>query len=1520
MPIDISGPDEIEVVGESFYREALKQVATAEDGKIARDRIAALVPDPGNTYDRNAVKVTIDEEQVGHLPKEVAAVVAAQVAELTQAHELVTARAEIRGSGMDLGFGIVLHLDLRKLNAAFDDEIEAEFESSVEFESLEPDYGAALIASAEESLAQAGAVPTQSAAGDQAGSQRRQTIERAVEKWKDELIDLTARNRLLYMRDLKSGSLSFDSSARESLLQLVAGKRVALSKLVPRSKLPESPAAKLTPFEDAVRRMRTIVRTARSYEEERGVRTLFLACGVATWRNDRASRPPAAPVLLVPLAIRARGAGQQDFELSLAGELEVNPTLLHMLKVEFNLELDDRELFEHSEMDGVIDTPEELGLAFNWLGEKCAGVPGWAIADRFFLGNFWYAKLPMVKDLERSLDALASHDVAAAFAGDGDARAKLIDQRGVSAAKAAGDVDNLAPGEEFNVLDSDSSQSLAIARARAGENLVLRGPPGTGKSQTIANLICSAIGEGKRVLFVAEKRAAIDAVTKRLNGAGLGDLVLDLHEGAESRKWLAAQLGVSLEAIRATETVVREAEEAQLSRARVVLGDHARELHLAHAPWQISVFGAQLQVLARGRPTVTTRLRGQDLEKVTGSRLAELGEALRDLLALEALSLRAKGSPWADAVIETSDAARGAEQALTNLVALLPKVEEEFTVAARDSGLGEPLAIVHAERLAAAWQAAASCTAVFDPKLFGVDLDQTLETLRPLQGSAVSRLVAAIGSSDYRAARSFVQEHLRSDQALDPRDLFAKLDECRQLQGLWRELRAGESVPAVPGNLATLVSDVQGLRQSAQQLGELAGHDLVSQPFAQLGPEVARLQAESETARILPAIHAARDAFGLVGLGGFLSELEGDQSLLSDATEELERLRWQSLADHLMMLPEADAVAAFRGGRHEQVSGDFREFDRRHVEATAQRVRRLAAEVAVAVQDRFPEQAQLVRDQAKRKRGHMPVRELFSQAPDVVTALRPCWVMSPLMVSQLIPSERAYFDIVVFDEASQVRPVDALTSMIRGEQLVVAGDERQLPPTAFFDATATSADDGADEKANSTEIADYESLLDVLMTLFQTEMLRWHYRSRDERLIGFSNQEIYDGGLTTFPGAVVGDVLKHEFVDGPALEGEARVSPDAEVRRVIELVVEHARDRPSESLGVIALGSPHAEAVEAALLMRIPEHPDLEPFFAEDKEERFFVKNLERVQGDERDAIILAVGYGKLPDGTLPHRFGPLNNAGGERRLNVAVSRAKRRMTVVSSFRADDIDPGRSGAHGVRLLRSFLAYAEEGGELNELAAKVSEPTALHRQIQTALTGAGYECTELLGTSADRIDIAVADPDTHSPAVAIEIDGDAYARRPSVRDRDRLRPEQLERLGWQHISTWSQDWYRDPATAARDLLERVGESLERAKAIKAGEESGVEEAAKEDPDGDLPIGPSPRDRGPRPNFPSGGQAITDWRQQDLVKLATWIESDGLLRTSEELKQELMREVGISRRGSRVVRVLDEVVASLRGSGS
>ncbi|HEY7949461.1 MAG TPA: DUF4011 domain-containing protein [Solirubrobacterales bacterium] len=1420
----------------------------------------------------------------------------------------VTASAEITGS-VSGRLGVVLALDLRRLGVVTVDET-----GVVE----DPSWDGAPAAMAEGDERSATPVKEEAptALEEKMSTLGRERIEKAVERWKSDLIDLTARNRLLYFRDLQTGSLSLDEANRDLLMRLIAGQGVALSKLVPRSLPPSSPLAKLTPFEDAVRRTRAITRTARSYEEERGIKTLFLACGLATWKSDRASRPPAAPVLLVPLDVRARGASQQDFELSIVGDLEVNPTLLHMLRVEHGIEVDEAELFEHAEVDGVIDTPEEMRLAFNWLGGRCANLPGWAIGERFILGNFWYAKLPMVRDLETSVDVIGSHDIAAAMAGDIDARGQVLAQRKATT-KAREDVDELPPASEFNVLDSDSSQSLAIARVLAGENLVLKGPPGTGKSQTIANLICSAIGEEKRVLFVAEKRAAIEAVTRRLEAVGLEDLVLDMHQGAESRKWLAAQLGVSLDTTATVAAPDQSASHSHLARTRETLRDHARELHREHEPWGISIFAAQARLLELGQPEVTTRLRGKDLERLSEERYAELLDALRDMISLDGLSLGARGSPWADAQVSSQEEVAEALALLEALASSVPKVEEELVSAAEGSGLPRPEDLAAAEALVELWGQVEDRASLFTPAIFDAELGTLLESVRPLEGSAIQRFLATVGSSEYRSALRVVREGLVEGVELEPGSLFAELSAAAALQDAWRAVCVADRAPSAPANTAALRQSLATIRADLEALGKIVGRELTAARLVETVAAVEALRAEGSTLAALPRVHRARHAFAEAGLTAFVSELEADQGLIATAELELDRLRWQSIVDQLMLSPTlAPTLAAFRGERHEQSIAAFRELDREHMRTSAQRVRRIAAEVAVRAQDRHPEEAQLVRAQAKRKRGHLPVRQLFSRAPNVVTALRPCWVMSPLMVSQAIPSDKANFDIVVFDEASQVRPVDALSSLIRGRQLVVAGDEHQLPPTSFFDQAPAS--NGADEETDegeASEVGDYESLLDVLMTLFDAEMLLWHYRSRDERLIGFSNQEIYGGSLTTFPGIVDGQVLRHVLVSDLPAEGELRVSPDAEVKQVIELVLEHARTRPEESLGVITLGIAHAEAIDAGLLARLPEHPELEDFFSEDREERFFVKNLERVQGDERDAIILAVGYGRTPEGTLPHRFGPLNHAGGERRLNVAVTRAKHRMTVVSSFSADEIDPARSSALGVKLLKAFLGYASTGGSVDADESK-GEGTIVHRMLAEALAAGGYETKSALGYSADRIDVAVIDPGTGQPAAALEIDGKTYAARPSVRDRDRLRAEQLERLGWKHLMVWSMDWYRDPAEAARRLVDRIAEQFD---GMDSGGIAG-DEGPSAGESGESSIATGRRERSPRPNFSSGGPLITDWRLQDLVALAAWIESDGLLRTSEELQREMMVELGIARRGARVARILDEVTALRRSTNA
>jgi hypothetical protein len=425
--------------------------------------------------------------------------------------------------------------------------------------------------------------------------------------------------------------------------------------------------------------------------------------------------------------------------------------------------------------------------------------------------------------------------------------------------------------------------------------------------------------------------------------------------------------------------------------------------------------------------------------------------------------------------------------------------------------------------------------------------------------------------------------------------------------------------------------------------------------------------------------------------------------------------------------------------------------------------------------------------------------------------------MSPLVVASILPVGR-WFDVVIFDEASQIPPAQAVSAISRATQVVVAGDERQLPPTSFF--TAAIDEDGTADAAEDLLTEGSESILDVLSAALPVRRLTWHYRSLDERLISFANAEMYDGELVTFPGTGDEAVVRLEVVDGsaPVQPGlEAIESTQAEVDRVVRLVLDHARTRPGESLGVIALGLKHASRIDEALRVAVASGARVGDFFDEDRAERFFVKNLERVQGDERDAIILSIGYGKTPHGRVLHRFGPLNLEGGERRLNVAITRARRRMTVVSSFTAADLDPARLKARGALMLRDFLLYAAQGGADPAMPAQTRQDSQgsvdgqgraveprtsldpLVADLAFRLRSEGLVVHTGYGTSAHRLDLVIEDPQHHGRLiVAVETDGLRYAAMSSTRDRDRLRVEQLRRLGWEHVRVWSTDLFRDPA--------------------------------------------------------------------------------------------------------------------------
>ncbi len=463
----------------------------------------------------------------------------------------------------------------------------------------------------------------------------------------------------------------------------------------------------------------------------------------------------------------------------------------------------------------------------------------------------------------------------------------------------------------------------------------------------------------------------------------------------------------------------------------------------------------------------------------------------------------------------------------------------------------------------------------------------------------------------------------------------------------------------------------------------------------------------------------------------------------------------------------------------------------------------------------------VIQREINKKRRHLPIRKLIEQAGRGVQAIKPIFMMGPMSVAKYLPPNSVEFDLVVFDEASQVKPVDAFGSIARAKQTVVVGDSKQLPPTSFFDAALEGDEDVYDS------VGDMESILSLFLAQGTPErMLRWHYRSEHDSLIAVSNSEFYDNRLVVFPSPGVNPFARglnlHHLPNNYYDRGATRTNV-GEAKEVAQAVMKHAREFPDLSLGVVAFSVAQRDAIEVQLELLRRIDPTCEEFFSAGRLEPFFVKNLENVQGDERDVIFISVGYGKNQDGYMAMSFGPLNKDGGERRLNVLISRAKKAMDVFSNFKAGDIDLNRSKARGVVALKNFLAYAETGNLEQPYSTDKDTDSPFEDAVIHALRSHGYQLEPQVGTAGFFVDIGVVNPDRPgSYLLGIECDGATYHSSRSARDRDRLRQEVLERLGWRLHRIWSTEWFRRPQVE----LERAIAAIEEA---RRRHEAGVEAA-------------------------------------------------------------------------------------------
>jgi hypothetical protein len=1227
---------------------------------------------------------------------------------------------------------------------------------------------------------------------------------------------------------------------------------------------------------------------ARTFAEEQGVNILYLALGFLEWVDEADPRKPSrcAPLVLVPASIERQSAADKFRIRWYEGEDPgANLTLEAKLDGEFKIRM--------PEFPDVNAPEFSLGAYFDAVEEAVRNQPGWRVRrDDILLGFFSFAKFLMYRDLDPvnwpEGGGIDEHPLVSGLLG-GEAALPPPSQAVIGEDAL---LDPHLPVEDLgHVVDADSSQTLAIHEARQGANLVIQGPPGTGKSQTISNLIAAAVLDGKKVLFLAEKMAALEVVKRRLDHIGLGPVCLEMHSNKVQKRAVLDELGRTLALPRPSALADPSPLHQSLQGARDALNRHCDRMHRKAMPGEVSAYesmGVLTRLRNRGNLPPAPGIELDRPETWTPAERIRRKNTVAQLAAwIDGHGLPAQ-HPWRDTAcppmlradadlllsrlqpaLDQLDAAQRAAQTFGHF----DNPETAWRIAGHlrgNPGLPSDSSI----RLPA-WKTRAADIAelirrggewlrlrselepiVAAPAAWDQDLRTTRHNLA-LHGDSFFAFL--FGS--FRQAKTHLASLLRDPvQGLPPGAaariaLVDRIMAAQQARAHFRELESlgGEAFGSLwrgeasdwplLERIATWASkDRVALEYLPHRDAAVAAFDTLDrcrQSVAELVQALrcsatestfdgirARLQgwlADPEGLSRWTSFHAqATEARTQLGLGAFVDAMCDGRIPTAQALDRFAYTYHNAMLRH-MAAADPD-LARFDGATQDRVVNQFANLDLRLLERNRAAV--IHKHYASIPRVAGPVGALgVITAEIAKKRRHLPLRQLIRQSVPALQALKPVFLMSPLSVAQFLEPGAVEFDLLVIDEASQIEPVDALGAMSRCKQAVVVGDDKQLPPTRFFSRIMGGEEEESGSEESTTAAGDLESILGLCRARgFGERMLRWHYRSRHESLIAVSNHEFYGNRLYIVPSPVRdrGGLRLHH---SPDCVYEPGVGVNrAEARRVAQAVMRHATAEPHHSLGVGAFSIRQRDAILEELEVLRRAHPEAETFFGSSVHpaEPFFVKNLENVQGDERDIIFISVGYGRDANGVFAMRLGALNTPGGERRLNVLISRARLRCEVFSPILAGDIDPDRARGRGVTALRTFLQFAERG-ELPAAAADAPDETAsaakMVEEVATVLRNAGHEVRSRYGLAGLFVELAVVDPaDPKRLVLGIEIDGDEYRKARSARDRDRLRASVLARQGWHLYRIWSADWYQRPEEQASKLLAAVTEAQEKAKQV------------------------------------------------------------------------------------------------------
>lgn len=1369
-----------------------------------------------------------------------------------------------------------------------------------------------------------------------------ETPEGRLARWKSKLLDLTLRNRLINFKSTKSmlplrvpNPAHLEDALADGqewkfrpLPQVMQGDdpRVAAVATRRTGEDPIETAAKqameqkelLAAVESKVldARLYEIYSAARLGLEEGGANTLYLALGFLRWAEDeRAEKTHLAPILLVPITLTRQSVRTGYTVKRHDDETIVNPTLVQLLRENFQVIL--------KGLDPLPTDGNGVDVKRIWQSFRLAvnEVPRWEVIEDVYLGIFSFTKYLMWKDLQDRTAQLKQNRVVE----------YLIERSrepigGSEDLSPREDLDERhAPGSLLAPLLADSSQLNALSRAGAGHDFALEGPPGTGKSQTITNLIAHFLGYGKTVLFVSEKMAALEVVERRLKAIGLGPFCLELHSAKARKTEVLAQLREVMDVSRGLTAENWKRESERLGRLRADLNDFVRALHKQHRNG-LTVRGAtdtairhrgwnpapmpwpdpdihdeealdRLREMTRTIQSVVGQLGKMKENPLSLVRHTDWTNAWEERLLKEAAGLEAAASqlqetavaiaPVLDLKLHAPSAALlDAVDGLIDILLEAPQVPKGFAAHGGNEAIRARMQFIrgHGEKRHAHWRQLAG---KFKPEISTVDGGQLMQDWssasttwwpkRWFSQRAVTGCLALYSTDRKRPPVEEVPALLDALRGLNVEDRALKDSEIHCLELLGSEFkgpdtewaavqryeqwgkRFEEAVARVAhaSDEAITVAMTQTLQKLvSEQRSLLLSTGAVSNKLVAFRDAWHAFKNKITTvAELSGAGRALSGELGVVGLpsrvraiiGGWASSrrwlrlwcrwqqlrrqcmVEGLESIVRAleeeqvSTEDLDAYTEYSYQNWWLkaVIDRESALRNFVSSDHGRKILEFRQVDERFQKLTEQYiVAVLAGKVPRSQTGQKPDQemALVLRELAK-QRAHLPVRQLVQRIPNLLPKLKPCLLMSPLSVAQYLDSAHSNFDVVVFDEASQIPVWDAVGAIARGKQFIVVGDPKQLPPTNFFNR----ADDAEDTTLCSEEdapVQDLESILDECLGAgLPTLRLEWHYRSRHESLITFSNHRYYDSRLITFPSPVTNDLaVKLNTVSGVYDRGATRTNR-AEADAIVQEIVAHFSDesRCKLTMGVVTFNQPQQRLIETLLDEELRKHSEVELRIAGHGLERLFIKNLENVQGDERDLILFSVTYGKDSAGKMAMNFGPINQEGGQRRLNVAITRARVGVTIFSSIRPEDIDLSKTRSAGVSDLKNYLEFAVKGPRaiVEQAVPTGLEPESpLEIEIIRALRAKGWTVHPQVGCSGYRIDMAVVHPNEPGKyLLGIECDGAAYHSLPTARDRDRLRQVVLEGLGWTLHRVWSTDWWNDPERETEKLERSINKQLD-----------------------------------------------------------------------------------------------------------